>query len=356
MKSKRIFSNPSRMVLVTIALTLLGTSAGYAQKYQITKLENIPGGVYSQTFAINNAAQVIGIAIDASGISYAVIWNGTKPTIIFTGGEFGAFPYAYPYGINNSGVVVGTLYEESGRKPFVWSSGNLRILPGFVAGLGNSAAGINDAGQIVGAIGYFASLWDSPSAETYSLLPPLKGSDGSYATSINANGQIVGSSALGNLGRATLWTLDSATNLNPLWGWGSAAMINDHGWIVGTLNTGAAVWEPHNTADSLCRPPACTVDSHAYGINVEGDVVGTMKSFLGKYHAFVWTHKHFKAIDLNEEITESVAETTTLSFANGTNDRCMIVADGYPKSNSPATSSTESFVLTLTDQSDCDEP
>lgn len=169
-------------------------------------------------------------------------------------------------------------------------------------------------------------------------------------------GQIVGSSSAPNalLAHATLWTLNSVTDLNRLGGYGGASMINEHGWIVGDASNGSyngypALWEPHTTAYNLGSVGGCC--SGANGINSEGDIVGYMQQY-GTYHALLWTHKHFTGIDLNTEISASEAKAITLMFAVGTNDRCMILADGIDKK----TGAYQSYVLSLTNQADCNEP
>ena len=58
-------------------------------------------------------------------------------------------------------------------------------------------------------------------------------------------------------------------------------------------------------------------------------MVGSAQISSGVWHAVLWTHKNFKAVDLNTEISEKVAQEVTLTDAVGTNDKCTIVANGY---------------------------
>jgi uncharacterized membrane protein len=104
MENRSTCSMSLRAPVASIALALLGTTTGYAQKYQVAVLENLPGSTSTDAIAINNAGQVVGQTSDASGNTFAVIWNGTKPTLILAGGR----SRAYPYAVNNSGVVVGS--------------------------------------------------------------------------------------------------------------------------------------------------------------------------------------------------------------------------------------------------------
>jgi hypothetical protein len=52
------------------------------------------------------------------------------------------------------------------------------------------------------------------------------------------------------------------------------------------------------------------------------------------------------------EISPTLAKQVTLTSASDTNDRCMVLADGVDNK----TGAQESFVLSLTDQSKCNEP
>jgi hypothetical protein len=66
----------------------------------------------------------------------------------------------------------------------------------------------------------------------------------------------------------------------------------------------------------------------------------------------LWTHLDFKATDLNLEISPTLAKQVTLTSAADTNYRCMVLANGVDNK----TGAQESFVLSLTDQSHCNEP
>lgn len=92
--------------------------------------------------------------------------------------------------------------------------------------------------------------------------------------------------------------------------------------------------------------------SAAGAINAEGDISGETQTAWGVYHAVLWTHKHFTAIDLNSEISPSWAKQITLTSAAATNDRCMVLANGIDNN----TGVQQTFVLALTDQSECNEP
>ena len=359
---------------VSLGLLLVSGAAGagsHAVKYTITTLGLLSGGTFSQAYAINNAGQVAGTGDELyslngappAPVQSAIVWNGTTPTDIEHGEPDYIIDAASPFAaaINNSGGVVGSFASKGGA--FFWSTGYQTTLPNTEFAF---ADGINDSGQIVGsstpylAYPFFATFWASATSEP-TALGTLAGFDGgtSGASGINAAGEIVGTSSTNSSGkyvsRATRWKGAAVTNLGTLGGASSgAAAINAYGHIVGWADTGnniqhAALWEPTTRAFDLGTLGG--KGSYASGINFEGDVVGSAQTSSGVWHAVLWTHKHFKAVDLNAEISEKEAQEVTLTDAVGTNDKCMIVANG----SNNKTGAQESYVLSLTDPTNCNE-
>jgi probable HAF family extracellular repeat protein len=148
------------------------------------------GGGSSTARAINAGGQVAGQSYLKSGGEYdAFVWtpttsNGTQGKMKDLGVLGSKNKVSAAYGINDSGAVVG----DSGdglpgppTAPFYWpGSGSLRNLTGLVPAGSmtlETAAGINDAGQIAGyTIGGYGHAW---------LLTPISGSVqiGSFAAS-----------------------------------------------------------------------------------------------------------------------------------------------------------------------------
>jgi probable HAF family extracellular repeat protein len=138
-------------------------------------------------------------------------------------------------------VAAAALHCESAAAAIEYSVVDLGDLPG---GADYSyATGINAAGQVVGysqsSTGIRAFLWDSGTMQDLGDLPG--GTDNSQATGINAAGQVVGHSQTAGGLRAFLWnSADGMQNLNDLlapssagWTISQVRAINDQGQIVG---------------------------------------------------------------------------------------------------------------------------
>jgi uncharacterized membrane protein len=163
------------------------------------------GDETSQAFGINAAGKAVGI----SGNS-PVVWDrdGNPTELPFPAGAGGAVVR----GINDRGEAAGTAGGEGGA--FWDRDGNLTLLPTLPGGVGNEvpearfAAGnvINVHGEVVGisfGAGGGATVWDSDGNPT--ALPFLAGAFGNSAFGINAAGEIVGYSIGPSGFRAVVW-------------------------------------------------------------------------------------------------------------------------------------------------------
>lgn len=137
------------------------------------------GGNISRGTAINSQGEVVGWSSLLDGTERAFVWNaidGMLP-IISLAGETRVFS------INDLGQVVGIDFSTGG---FLWDA-----MTGLVS-LGNiSPNDINNAGQVVGLNGI---IWDSENGlrNIADLLPPLNDWTITNLSSINDQGQIVG--------------------------------------------------------------------------------------------------------------------------------------------------------------------
>ena len=196
--------------------------------YSTINLGALTGLTYSIAWDVNDAGQIVGEGTDATGTKYALLWQpaplgSTNYTVIIldptsvggagataearrissrgeivgtlrtAGGESRAFVWSPTvqnatigtmsdlglgsgFGINNSGIAVGT---GSDGQPFVWSSQSGRsALPS--PGLGAIPYTINDAGMIAGWVTAsnhqsYAHVWRTPNQ------PPVAAVGGPYA-------------------------------------------------------------------------------------------------------------------------------------------------------------------------------
>jgi len=361
----------TRPAAVLPTLFLLGTFAAgtcQAQKYTVTKLQILPGGTYTSAARMNKAGKVVGSADDSTGDSIAVAWNGPTPSVVYAVNPLFA-GFADAVAINNQGVIVGNFFFlESG----VFEMGpNVSAEQSFDHGIDVGA--INDANVMVGSVEGHPALWDGVDISQFpAFLPTTANNFGvpSQPTGINAAGVIVGieydflPDFSDTYPVAVRWKPDPTTHapgatVKALVGLGgmqsAASAVNTSGWVVGWATLAnklqhAVLWE--GNSGPLDLGTLGGKQSSANGVNAEGDIAGQAQMASGAWHAVLWTHLHFKATDLNLEISPTLAKQVTLTSASDTNDRCMVLADGVDNK----TGARVSFVLSLTDQSQCNEP
>jgi probable HAF family extracellular repeat protein len=160
--------------------------------------------------------------------------------------------------INSHGAVVGNDVNLAGvSQATLWLNyWEPKALGGLPGGIHSYAAGINDAGHVVGASNYgpdemrtFAVIWKNGRLKSLGSLP---GSDNSGASAINAKGQIVG------------WASTPVTQHRHAVRW-TGGVIEDLGFLPGASNE----------------------YSYATGINRRGDVIGNATSPTGPVHPFL---------------------------------------------------------------------
>ena len=256
--------------------------------------------------------------------------------------------YSEAIGLNNDGQVVGESWTDAVDQygqpvyhAFLWDSTHgMRDLGTLNSDLNSAAAGINDAGQIVGASStapvlkvnkktgdsYYVSTVHAVSWSSDLKLQKL--GDGA-ALGINASGEIVG----GSNNNAVLWDGGRATNLGTLGGTGNpsgASSINGAGQVVGvsTINDRyqtqhAFLWTP-TTPDGTkgtmkdlgALDPSPGYSSFATAVNALGEVAGfsNVNNGVGTPDAFLYTGGTMYDLGtLGGVYTESVATSINSS-------------------------------------------
>jgi probable HAF family extracellular repeat protein len=346
-------------------LLLLSTyAAASPPKYTVARLQITPGGTSTVATGMNNAGIVVGAVADSDGLLHAVEWKNAVPIRIH--GDIAILDgTSTAVAINSQGIVIGNA-RDSESSVFEFGP-NINAGQAFDHGI--SVGATSDANVIVGELGGHPAIWANEDlSQDPAFLPTISdNSFGADPTGINVAGVIVGieNDFLPDFSDtypvAVRWKPDPATHafgaavkaLGGLGGLTSAAnAINSNGWIVGWATLGnklqhAALWEPTTGAFDLGTLGG--KQSAANAINAEGDIAGQAQTSTGAWHAVLWTHKHFKATDLNLDIDPIVATQITLTSASATNDRCVVLANGVDNKSGVQ----ESFVLSLTDQSQC---
>ena len=237
------------------------TRAFIWEKGVMEDLGTLPGGTDAQAILINERGQVLGY----SYTSPAPSTNCAPPNLPNFPLTTGSFLWQRGKGmvdlrslggtctlatdLNNQGQVIGmsNLTGDQYQHAFFWEHGSIQDLGGSLGGNNTGAFVVNDDGQAVG-FAYFpgdttfhATLWKHVGEMTD--LGAIGNDPCSYATGINAKGQVVGASlspcTQGATARAFLWEDGSIVALNALIPPGSGLRlgqtytINDRGEIAG---------------------------------------------------------------------------------------------------------------------------
>lgn len=337
----------SRTFITLCALCLFPTHAVTAAdvpvpRYTVTDLGAIGNGsdVGYNGWGINNKGQVTGEAYN-----HACLWNGGKRIDIAPLDHTDS----RAYDINDQGQVVGHMAVSPTYHAFLWQ--NKRLTDIGTDNNWSDANAINDKGQIAGTadiVGHYhhAVLWEKGRMRDLGTL----GCHYGVGTGINNHGDIVGFSGIADdqnqLG--FLWSGGKMKSLGTMPGFTDYApnAINDNCQITGwafsfDMKTHASVgpdraflWEKGKMRELGTLGGH---DSHAYGINSLGQVVGWANSVYGQQEAFLFTDG--KMLNLNTLLPTpkdaSLIDTLSrhLSMALGINDKGQIIAFGGTVNN-----------------------
>lgn len=181
--------------------------------------------------------------------------------------------FSQPVAINARGQVIGFSTTADGDwRGFLWDTGTMQDL-GKV-----SLVGINDAGQIAGGGG--ALLWEHGAWRDLGAPP---GCTSSWATAINASGQVIGVAACPS-GHGFLWDGKTMQDLGSF----TPTAINDGGEIVGTdAQEHPVIWKSGVLRD-LPMPDDRALEVWGLTINARGQVGGQWLGLGTGPHAFLW--------------------------------------------------------------------
>jgi probable HAF family extracellular repeat protein len=260
------------------------------QNNTMTALPTV-GGINGQASAINNLGQAAGYAENGIAdstcpagtvnfmVDLPVLWNnGVAKALPTVAGD----PDGVAYGINNKGQAVGYSGTcTAASYAVVWENGVLTQLPDLGTP-GGIAFAINGHNQIVGQAvnsegAALAAIWQNNTVAALGGGALVPGDVASFATSINNQGQAVGSAfdAKSNWSHGLLWQNGKMIDLNTVFPASSnlyvvsASNINDSGQIAGM---GVELAGPH--AETIVHAFLATPVNEDQGKTV-ADVVRT---------------------------------------------------------------------------------
>jgi len=332
-----------------VAVTLFSTAACWGVPvYQVVGLGTL-GGQHTDVAAINNNGQVVGVSdtnqtCPWGTVQHAFRWqNGTMTDIGVLPGDV----HSRATNINDRGQITGESMQggHNQGRAFLCDGATITDL-GTLGGYEAHIFGINEQAQVAGAAwinsAFRALMWDNGQVTQLGSLRQSAGYTTSTAWGINNSGQIVGVSFT-DLGvdHAFLWENGHMNDLGTLGSantYSQARSINDSGQVVGWSNFQgrehrAFLWRAGVMA-GICP---LGIESHAYDINENNQVVGTWETADGYYdqkgqwvptpetRAFLW--ENGIAVDLNSLIPPDSG--WRLELALGINYQGQIVGQGY---------------------------
>jgi probable HAF family extracellular repeat protein len=166
----------------------------------LSSLGLLPSGTTSAAYAINASGVIAGQADAADGSFHAVVSSGGTWTDL---GIPTGYASSDATAIANSGYVAGTLTDGLGASMgFLWTPSDptdMTLLGALTVGGDSQAYGVNSSGLVVGTSDGVAFLFDSTGIQDLNTLldPASTGWELESATAINDLGQIAGTGYYG---------------------------------------------------------------------------------------------------------------------------------------------------------------
>jgi probable HAF family extracellular repeat protein len=344
----------SGWAILCVLVCIISHQSAFAQTYSVMDL-----GVMFVATGINGSGEALGNSAIPQANNQTLPWvldNGAA-VLLPTTTSLGFSNAILGYGINDSGVVVGSaeLPVSAGvvNEGFVYAPGasTLTILPSLAsnqpaAGEPTIAYSINDTGQITGTSivvpgTQHAFVYQAP---TMTDLGTLGGGNFSVGYAINATGQVTGQAdtATANTSHAFFYSNGAMSDLGTLGGTNSTGTgISAGGQIVGYSDTTSTSSGTHSVhaflyanATMLDLGALGGTSSQALAINDLGQVTGTYTA--GEQLAFLYSAG--KMSDLTQMIGSRgpLAPRITLYSGNGINANGWIAATGMTSNGTQA--------------------
>jgi hypothetical protein len=208
----------------------------------------------------------------------------------------GGYDSGFTRDVNNDGMIAGRLFSESDTVAVVWASPDAEPVPLFTPGDKSAALGLNNEGDVVGAVSGTAALWKAE-GHTYCDLHPAGASESvvwRIEDRVGGNVLIAGRVS----GRPAVWTVDAAScdfTIETIAGvpvrqYSRALDVRrvEGGWeAVGTFDTRGdvqpVVWFDNGNSSELLHDKY----GNALVINGDGHIVGNRQS-KGLSRAVFW--------------------------------------------------------------------
>ncbi len=213
---------------------------------------NIDGATEAKAFDINNVGRVVGTAIDASG-QHAFTWDGSTVTVP------GNPPVPTGFGINDSGMIVGSFSDSAGKQHGFTLPPGLGGPINVFNNLWTQIFGINSTRRMVGTL-------QEPSGEFHAFY--LSGPDIASAQRIEIPGAT----------RSDAYGINDASEPSQVRHVGT--------YTIGGVDHGFVHSQDHGVS-TFDFPGA--KHTRAFAVNDAGEIVGEYVDSAGNTHGFIAT-------------------------------------------------------------------